>query len=421
MKKQSNRPSGLLKKATGVAAGFILLATLLPGTAAATTAANAVITNTATVNYDDTGGNPQTALTASVDVTVNLVTAHPTLSAPVDATTSSGVFLNYTYTIINNSNGPDTYNLTSAAVLGANVTSQTAVFRDPSDSIDITGVTIGATSVAVAALAGATVITVPNDGVSDASVNGIAAGDAVFIAGTVDVVASVVDNATGTSTITLTTGLAANASVGDQIGGLTTFILKTTPIATVNGSTYDITITANDGATAGAAPIDVTTTTVLVISLTVTKYVANVTAAVVGGTPFPAVGTLNTGLGAGGIVYYATGVTGNPGEVLEYVIVISNGAGAATASDIVISDPIPNFTSLTSNIALDPGTTVWSDVAITPDNGDFAESDGTSVFIYAGDGTAAGEGVDNVGAPGTGGRLAAGATTIGAFQVTITP
>ena len=415
MKKQSNRPSGLLKKAIGVSTGFFLLAVLMPGTASATTAANAVITNTATVNYDDTGGNPQTALTASVDVTVNLVTAHPTLSAPVDASTSSGVFLNYTYTIINNSNGPDTYNLISAAVLGAGVTSQTAVFRDPSDSIDITGVTVGATSVAVAALAGATVITVPNDGVSNASVNGIAAGDAVFIAGTVLVVASVVDNATGTSTITLTTGLAANVSVGDQIGGVSTFILQTTPIATVNNSTYIVTITANDGVTAGAPPTDPTTTTVLVISLAVTKYVANVTAAVVGvGTSI----TLDTGLGAGNITYYTSGVTGSPGDSLEYVIAVSNAAASATATDIVISDPVPNFTAQTGNIALDPGTGAFTNIAITADNGDFAEANATIVYIYAGTGgTDTTAGVGN----GTGGSLAANITTHGAFRVRITP
>ncbi|MCK4587873.1 MAG: hypothetical protein KAU29_11040, partial [Gammaproteobacteria bacterium] len=363
MKMLNRKPPGLHKKAIGIAAGIFLSAFLMPGSAFATTAANAVITNTATVNYDDSGGNAQTAIVATVDVTVNLVTAHPTLSAPIDASVASGVTLDYTYTITNNSNGPDAYALTAADNLPqAGITSQTHVFRDAGDTGDIVSITLGATSLAAAAVATDTTITVPNDGTADASQNGIVVGDTINIGGEIVVVTAVTDTGAGTDTITFGPALVGGHALGAQVGEQATFISRTTPIATINNSTYIITVTADDGVTAGAAPTDDTTTTVLVINLTVTKYVANTTAVVVGGGSTI---TVNTGLGAGNITYYTTGVTGNPGDVLEYVIGIANALASATATDVVISDPVPNFTAQTGNIALDPGTGTWSDVATT--------------------------------------------------------
>ena len=418
MKMLKRKPPGYLKKTIGVAAALTLSLFLLPGTALATTAANAVITNTATVNYDDTGGNPQAFIQSSVNVTVNLVTAHPTLSAPADDSVASGVDLDYTYTITNNSNGPDTYALTASDNLPqAGITSQTHVFRDAGDTGNITDITLGATSAAAIAAIGATSITVPNDGVIGGGLNGIIVGDVLVIGPDTVTVTAVTDTGTGTDTISWAAGdaLSAAVAVGAQIGEQGTFISRTTPIATINNSTYVVTVDADDGVTAGASPTDDTTTTVLVISLTVTKYVANTTAAVVGGGSTV---TVNTGLGAGNITYYTTGVTGNPGDVLEYVIGIVNAAGSATATDVVISDPVPNFTAQTGNIALDPGTGVFSNVATTADNGDFAEADAVTVYIFAGSGgddTTAGVG------SGTGGSLAASTTTYGAFRVTITP
>ena len=419
MRTTRNKASGYTRKALLALLGTALVAMLLPGTAMATTAANAVITNTATVNYDDTVGNPQVALSASVNVTVNLVTAQPTLIGPIDQTVSSGIAADYIYTITNNSNGLDTYNLTATDNLPqAGITSQTHVFRDALDTGNIVSIDLGASSVAIAAIAGATAITVPNDGVSDATVNGIVANDFVVIGGNVYQVASVVDNATGTSTINLTAGLLAPAAVGTQIGEQATFISRTTPIATVNLSTYSIFVTADDGVT-GGPPTDETITTVLITSLSVVKYVRNIT------TADPGAGvcvTVDTGLGAGNVQYCdgsVTTVTGNPGNTLEYVIGIANALLGATATDIVISDPVPAFTTQAGNIALDDGQGGgFGNVPTTADNGDFAEVVGNTVYIYAGDGALAGEGDDIT---DTGGRLDAGETTYGAFQVTIQP
>lgn len=412
-KKRLSLMSGV-SLATLVGAGMLTLA--LPGQAAATTAANAVIRNTASVSYNDAGGNPQTAVTAATDVTVNLVTAHPTLSAPGDNTTPSGVATDYVYTIVNNSNGPDQYALTAADNLPqAGITSQSHVFRNAGDTADITAIDLGATSVAAAALTGATAITVPNDGSGaggNTPVNGIAAGDTIVIGGIAYVVASTVDNATGTSTINLTGTLGADVAVGDQVGERGTFISRTTPVATVNNSTYVITVTADDGATAGADPSDATTTTVLVTAaLNVVKYVQNISSVVVcPGAPALTV-NLDTGLGAGAIDYCSAGVTGNPGQTLEYVIAVSNPAGGAAATNVVISDPVPAFTTkVADNIALSPAGGAFA-TNTDASGDDSAEMAGSTVKIYAGTG-----GSDTT---DVGGSLAAGATTYGAFRVNI--
>jgi uncharacterized repeat protein (TIGR01451 family) len=418
MKMFRNKPPGSWQKATGVATGVFLLAILLPGTASATTAANAVIRNTATVNYDDAASNPQTAVTASVDVTVNTVLVAPTLSAPADASTPSGVALDYTYTITNNSNGPDTFDLTGpVSSKGVDITVGAPSFLDvPTGTISMTPITLGATSASATAAIGANTITVPNDGTAGTSLNGIEAGDTVIIGGNPYVVQSITDGggpASGgadTDTITLTTNLTTAVAVGDLIREQASFLMRTTPTTTVSGETYVITATATSQADNTIVSTDATTTTVTLISLTVVKYVQNVDAIVV--CPGAKV-NLDTGLGAGPIDYCASGVTGNPGQKLEYVIAVSNAAGSGNATNVVISDPVPSFTSLTGNIALDPGTGVFSNVATTVNNGDFAELNGSTVYIYAGSG-----GNDTT---DTGGSLAASTTTYGAFRVTITP
>jgi len=421
MKTYTNRPPGLFKAATLAIIGFVVSTVFLQGTAFATTAANAVITNTATVNYEDSTGTAQTAIQASVNVTVNLVTAHPTLSSPANNSVFTGNALDFSYTITSNANGPDAYSLTVSDNLPqTGITSYTHVYRDAGDTTDITSVDLGASSVAAAALAGATAITVPNDGSGaggNTPVNGIEANDIVVINGATYTVASTIDNANGTSTINLTTGLSGAVSVGDLIAEQKTFISRVTPVATEDGSTFDLTTTADDGVTAGAAPTHTVTVTVNVApDLTVTKFVRNISNGTNGGGTCI---TVDTGLGGGNVQYCDGTATGEPGDILEYVIEIANSATGGQAQNVVISDPVPAFTTLVTGagtIALDPGTGTWSQVADTADNGDFAESDGTTVYIYAGSGgddTTAGVG------NGTGGNLNSDTTTLGAFRVTI--
>lgn len=385
--------------------GTGLLTLALPGQANATTAAYAVIRNTASVSYADAVGlNPNT-VTASVDVTVNLVAVTPTLSTPADTVIPSGTTTDYAYTILNNSNGPETFNL--AVVFNqtaGNITGHTEVF------VPLSPITLGATTVAAAAAANATVITVPNDGSgggADSPVNGIAVGDTVMIGASSYTVTATMDNATGTSTITLGgTGLTGPVTVGTQIGERGSFISRTTPTASVNNSIYTLTVSATGAA---AAATDLTQTTVLVTAALVpTKFVRNIAVACSTGT----VVTVDTGLGAGPGNYCSSGVTGNPGQTLEYLIRVSNPSGGAAATNVIISDPVPAFTTQTGNIALDPGTGTYSNVLPAANNHDFAEVVANIVYIYAGTG-----GFDDV--ANGGGSLAANTTTFGAFRVTI--
>jgi uncharacterized repeat protein (TIGR01451 family) len=76
--------------------------------------------------------------------------------------------------------------------------------------------------------------------------------------------------------------------------------------------------------------------------LSVQKYVRNVTAAVVGATPItlPAV--------IGGATYYVTGVSGKPGDILEYAVKITD-AGTGNAGSVIATDPVPTYSTLISS------------------------------------------------------------------------
>jgi len=427
MKTYNTKPPGLLKLAAMALIGFAATTVFVQGTAFATTAANTTITNTATVNYDDSAGNPQAAIPASVNVIVNLVEATPTLSAPSDQSVFSGSSVDYTYSITANANGVDTYNLTSTETAAdAGITGNVRVFRDSGDTANITTIDLGSTSVAAAVTitaAGTTNVTVPSDSAADASLNGLVAGDTVVVNSVIHTIASITDNATGTSTLELNGNGVDNAvTVGMQIGQRDTFIFRVAPTTTVDSDTVTNRVDARDDAANAAAAPDTTITTVNIApSMTVTKYVRNVLNAA-GNAGGAGAQTVN------GATYYTSGVTGDPGDTLEYVIVVANAASAGTATDVIISDPIPTFTTyvanslLLDNDTLADGSSVagW---AITPtdteDDGDEGEYRvaNTTAYIYAGTG---GDDTD-AGAPpyGTGGSLAGGNYTFGAFRVTI--
>lgn len=424
MKTYTNRPPGFFKLAALAFIGFVATTVFVQGTAFATTAANTVISNQATVNYDDSAGNPQVAINASVDVTVNLVEATPTLSAPTDQSVFSGSAANYVYTITANANGVDTYDLSSAQTAAdAGISGNVRVFRDILDTTDITDIDLGATSVAAAVTitqAGTTNVTVPSDGSNDGSLNGLTAGMTVVVNGVEHTVASITDNASGTSTLELNGNAGGDnaVTVGMQIGQRAQFVFRVTPTTTVDSDTVTNEVSARDDAAAAAAATDSTVTTVLLApSLTVRKYVRNITS---GDSGAGNCITVNTGLGAGNVQYCdgtVTGVTGDPGNTLEYIIEVANGASAGQATDVIISDPVPTFTTYTgSTMALDPGTGTWSALNDNDNGGDAGETDGTTIYIYAGSG--GNDGASGVG-NGTGGSLNGNTTTRGAFRVTI--
>ncbi len=256
---------------------FLTLAAI-PQMEHANTAANTAIINTVTVNFKDAGGTAQTAVTASAIVTVTLVAVAPSLSTPGDQNTTLATAATYNYTITANSNGPESYAI-STSLNGGSVTNTAHILTSsavPSPTPIALGATTIITPVTITA-AGTTAIVVPSDGVSNASVNGIIAGATVVINTQVYTVASIVDNAAGTSTITVNGNGTASAALtyGTLIGEQKTFSLAVTPL-TMNATTTNETITTVVSAksAAGAAATDSTTTTVPAANLTVTKDVS---------------------------------------------------------------------------------------------------------------------------------------------------
>lgn len=398
----------------GLLASTCLSMLFFTGSLYASTAANNIIRNTVTVDYDNAAGTAQTAITASVDITVNLVESAPVLSAPSNITTDPASNAVYTYILTSTANGPDTYNLSAAVTTETDISGTTV-------TTSVAALDLGATTVAavITLNGGLTTITVPSDGANDASVNGLVAGDTVVIGGTAYAVDSVDDTnggLPGTSTITINSNgdTTTSLSVGDIIGEQGTFDVTVTPGApSANPATIEVTTTATDGNNPSTHD---TTTSVAAISLTVTKFVANITNPVVGGGTTL---TVDSGGGAGSITYYTSGVTGNPGDTLEYVIQVVNAAASSTATDVRISDPVPAFTTYTAgSIRLDPGTGTWAGALDGDADADAGEFGSNTVYIYVGNTPAGTDGAAGVG-NGTGGNLDASTTTLGSFRVTI--
>src|SRR5690554_3396480 len=220
----------LNRKALGVA--MLAGSALLPGLVYASTAANTTITNTVTVNFADANNVAQTAVTANVAISVNLVASAPLLSSPADIDpTTENTANTLSYTITGTANGPDTYNFTSA---------DTRTNMDADAAFTTPSVTLGGTTVATAITIGATTITVPFDGTDDSNVNGIAAGDFIVIdpTGTAELVeVASVDESTGAANNTVTITLVAATTAAHATG----LIIGERQSVDVTATTDDIT------------------------------------------------------------------------------------------------------------------------------------------------------------------------------------
>jgi len=337
---------------------------------AAGTASNTQLQNTVTVNFDNLGGTAQTAVTAQVIITIELIEATPTIvfssSTPSDLSTlSEGQAISLIYTITSNANGPDDYDLDTTETTLVNYDGSTF-----SANIDV-GI-LGATTVGQAfvilgtlgagageCLAGATgncQLVVPNDDASGGDVNGFGSGNTiVFDGGPVCTVTSVNDagggNVTDLSGVLGTDfsiinfndcdGLGASLTLGQSLFERTdtTLLLTTGTITTPPADgTANINVTATaDGGTPSAP--DVTGITILASDLTVIKYVRNTDDGAQTGTdaaPFDV-------LQFNGTTYYRAGITAAPGEVLEYALLMINNAGAIQG--VVATDPAIAFTT----------------------------------------------------------------------------
>lgn len=417
--------------ATALAAATVLAPV---SASAAGTAANATIRNTVLVDYADAGAVAQPQVSAEVDVTVILVAAAPSLHIPADPaqdpadqTIAPSSTAPYSYAVHSNANGPDTYDLSTTIGAFVNLTAPGA-----SASTSAASVTLGATSVAIApgliAANTPTAISVPADNNGgDSIVNGIAALDVVVINGVRCDVTAVADGnvpltgAITNASITVDCDAAVTPTVGMIIGQQLTFTMTVDPTALTSGnSTGNVIVTTTATSQTNPAQFDTDATTTFVEQLiAVTKYVRNASDADdVGGN---AGGIGGTDLGLGGPKYYTAGVTARPTEVLEYLVVVENTSATSAATDVVISDALPAFTTFNATgfaVINNAGTPTAA--TATANNNDPGEVITGTVYLYPGSTTAGNDVATGGGNPnGDGGTVDAGEFAYGRFRVTV--
>jgi len=347
---------------------------------AATLAADHVIQNAVTVDFFDSAGNGvgggATAFQVSgtVDITVNLVQAAPqvtniTTDSLDPVSTSQAVTL--IFEITSNANGLDTYNLENGAL--ANTTGTPAgasTVGTPSPD----PLALGGTSFASATaldfdafgVPSTTAVIVPMDSLAGDDLSGFTGGigevlvfRATGTTGTatagdvVCTVASITDGAivNDTALITIVSpcdsgGVVREVVEGDQIGERANISIVVTagPDAGVMDFSADVFNSDNNDST----PTGDISITVVAADLRVEKFVRNTTTA--GNNP-----TCGTTVPfeclviQSGATFYASGVTADPGDTLEYAILLYNVGGQVTGVSGV--DPFVLFTTYSDNSA----------------------------------------------------------------------
>jgi uncharacterized repeat protein (TIGR01451 family) len=147
---------------------------------------------------------------------------------------------------------------------------------------------------------------------------------------------------------------------------------------------------------------------------------------VAGSTPYASV-TINgaTYSTANGNAFYASGVSGKPGDTLEYLAVVSNvGSGKSTA--VLASDLIPTYSTLVTGSAYGSGSgNIFAHAKLGGNEIDMATTGtGVNTVGFGGStGTSAGStmtfDLGTGSAWGTGGNLASGQTAYIIYQVKI--
>lgn len=376
----------------------------------AAVAANTQIINEATLSYG-VGADARTA-TASVTVTVSLVSGVATVTGSGDKTapyTAPNTSLTMQFVVTANSNGPETYSVATSNGTTTNTTSPTAPSVPADFILGASITTIGSTL---------TVIKVPSDGSNGSSINGLQVGDTVVINGEVRTIiaADFTDPASGTASFTLNAALPSAPGAGVPV--LEQKVIDVTAYSgTIQTVGVNIEVAIDFTITNGAGTTAVVTQDAIFTSglATLKKYVRNFSSASgntsgTGGQSF----TFNGGPAA---TFYTAGVTGQTGDVLEYVLLIEN-TGAATVPNMRIDDTFP-----VDYVTIGTGAYSGKDVlhkgedgvtetplTITAD-GDAASLSGAVLTVYVGTGS--------VPATGTGGTIDAGKSVLVAYRVTI--
>lgn len=348
MKKQIFIPRSIFRTALGALLLLALFAVAAAPKAEASTSAGTQLTNAVTVNYKDSGNIAQTPVTASVTVTVNLVGSVAWGTAPTAQDAGSGTALSaaYTITLHNTGNGSDTFTIVDLTTNGTGLGAG-------SFTISTTPATLFGTISSGAGSFAAAVTTIP---VSNLTVADATSGKTIQIGTHTYTIAP---GSTSTSLKVNGDATADATGAGIQIGEVYTVTYNGT-VGTLTAGTANAdhthslkaTGTSQNGNTAATATSTTWLTHVHGPSLTVTKYVRNATNA--NGN------TTGTGsISLYGNTYYTAGVTGNPTDALEYVVIVKNTATATSgsATAVVFEDTFPTYTNyVAGQTKVDKGT-----------------------------------------------------------------
>jgi uncharacterized repeat protein (TIGR01451 family) len=353
-----NRSSGSFRRTLAVvslSALWVISLPLCAQSALVGSAGNTIIRDTVTVNYNDSKGVSQTAVTATVQITVNTVAAAPTVLSfsPVSGSTDgTGATQDYNVVIRTNSNGPGAVTFSTLDGTFTNIAAGTApttpggIFLgstviDPSDAKNGVAQNISAS--------GTITFAVPNDGgvptdsatsggaTADGAVNALKSGDMVYIYSGSSfygpfTVGTVTDNAPGSGATATPDSIQLTNSSGSPIAftpaaGWMIVEAKTVTVTVTQGvigdptqaASWITTITATMGGNNGTGTV---TTSAHGGRLTVVKEVST------DGSTF-------TTSPAAGV---------NPGATLYYRITVTN-SGTGNATSVVLTDPQPTYTT----------------------------------------------------------------------------
>ncbi len=326
---------------TALSTALVMLIGLsgVSSTALAVAPSNSPLSITVTVTHsEDTAGTEA----GRVYFEVNLSPAPLMLIAePPSQSVLEGDPITYNYTAISTANGPDSYTLIVQPSGQTNVDGNIGSFVVTPNTLSL-----GATAASGPVAAGTLEIPVLSDGVADNSINGIEAGDTVYIQGqahTVDVVED--QPLEETSVIHLTEAHDTAISVGDMISEAKTFELAIDGVAILDAAEdalVGMTVTGTSDTDTDAMALHDTQTIVFAPIPASTEYwVRNVT------NPN---GEGDAGYATADQSYYGTGgqVKASAGDELEYIIVQSAG-NTGDLNDVVIRSTMPLFTTYVPN------------------------------------------------------------------------
>jgi len=452
---------GRLAKA-GVAILFMIVgAQAMAANAGA--AATTTLENIASATYTSAASaTPITAISNAVVITINLVPAFPTVafasSTPTDLLNLvEGQTATLTYTLTSNANGPDDYTVIVGETSVINITGTVATAA--------AAITLGGSTVAVDSTIDAgcltvassnCVITLPNDAsAGTGGVNGLDLGDTVVFEG--GQVCTIAPSGTLTDTGGLTslggtlssievTGcsgaagtIVAGTSVYEQATQTVAVLIDVTSPGAPGTATLQVTAIVDGSPAITSAALTDLPVQAYVIDLTISKFVRNVTE--FGLNPTCGLTALSC-LNVDGVLYYASGVTANPTNILEYAILASNNGGPVT--EIILTDDLTAFSSFngatgTSKILVETtaannssglcaavggttdgtqGTCILS--AGTPIDASIATAvTNDTITVSAGDNGSNGVTDNGVVTGQAGGELAVGKVSVVLFQVTV--